>query len=427
MIKKACYCLLFLIIFKVNTTAQTTLVPGDLAFISMRLGGGTDEVTVLTFVDICPTTVIYFIDFPYRNTGGFCAFNQEFAVSLTVTTKIPAGSKITYVEGNPGTFALSAGAGNIAYAFATAANQNVGFSTSGDNIFAMQGTFAAPTIITSLKTAAYTASGGVTCNNRAHTELPSTLALGVSALFKDLGSADCLKYTGTLTGAVATIKAAVFNNANWATAANTAVGAFTITGLPTVVCPAPLPINLLQFIAEPQNNSVVIYWETATEKNNDYFTIEKSLDGFTYIELKKVNSSAPNGNSTQKINYTMLDETPYTGISYYRLKQTDFDNKTETFYPVSVEFNTGKDIKITIMPNPNNGEFVVDYTGIENNHDMKLLMRDVLGKTVYQTEFNSKDYQNSITINPNPQLTSGIYYCTLVVEEINYIVKVIVE
>lgn len=85
----------------------------------------------------------------------------------------------------------------------------------------------------------------------------------------------------------------------------------------------PLPIELLSFNALPNNDNYInLEWETASEINNNYFTIQKSLNTETWSSIADVNGV---GNSTQTVSYSILDKTPYQGVSYYRIKQTDFD------------------------------------------------------------------------------------------------------
>ena len=86
-------------------------------------------------------------------------------------------------------------------------------------------------------------------------------------------------------------------------------------------------IELLFFNAKLENNTYVdLTWSTASEINNDYFTIERSQNGVYFQEFDIVEGA---GNSTHKINYSLIDRDPFDGISYYRLKQTDYDGKFE--------------------------------------------------------------------------------------------------
>ena len=110
-----------------------------------------------------------------------------------------------------------------------------------------------------------------------------------------------------------------------------------------------LPVELLSFAAKPENGGVVVIWETATELNNDFFTIERSTDGTGFEAIATING---NGTTQNVSSYEYIDDKPVSGLSYYRLVQTDFDGTTETFRPVSVEaqFQTGNAIEI--FPNP---------------------------------------------------------------------------
>ena len=103
----------------------------------------------------------------------------------------------------------------------------------------------------------------------------------------------------------------------------------------TIITYDPLPIELLSFNAyfDPIQKSVLLNWETASELNNDYFTIERSEDGFVWNELKKIQGA---GTSSEAITYSTIDHQPFFGISYYRLKQTDFDGKFEYFDAKSI-------------------------------------------------------------------------------------------
>lgn len=239
-------CLVLLLFCCRIGSAQTVLALGDMAFLSLKVSGG-DGFACVTFKNLCPKTVIYFSDNPYRNSGGFCTSREEFCISLTVTTTIPAGTQITYNDGAPGTFTLSAGAGTIAWAFNSEAGQNNGFSSSGDNCFAFQGTYLNPSFICGIKTSAYTASGGVTCSDRAHTERPSSLTLGTSALFVNVGGNDGIYYDcSTTSGTMASLRAAINNSANWTSGASTSTRpcTFTVTDAPADPCSVTCSCNI---------------------------------------------------------------------------------------------------------------------------------------------------------------------------------------
>ena len=94
-----------------------------------------------------------------------------------------------------------------------------------------------------------------------------------------------------------------------------------------------LPINLISFDGEFSDESVILVWKTATEINNDYFTIEHSEDGINY---EQIGTEFGAGNSNTILQYSMIDDNPFEGQTYYRLKQTDYDGKFEVFPAIAV-------------------------------------------------------------------------------------------
>jgi len=108
-----------------------------------------------------------------------------------------------------------------------------------------------------------------------------------------------------------------------------------------------LPIELISFEGERRDKNVDLKWITATELNNDYFTLERSKDALNFDEIGRV---AGAGNSHAQLNYSFTDDKPFDGVSYYRLKQTDFDGKYK--YSNTVAINI-KDVEIlNFYPNP---------------------------------------------------------------------------
>lgn len=88
-------------------------------------------------------------------------------------------------------------------------------------------------------------------------------------------------------------------------------------------CTSILPIELTRFNAERDGDYVNLTWITATERNNDYFTVEQSENGFDFVVVGYMNGA---GNSSTPLAYKLIDSSPTIDkISYYRLKQTDYD------------------------------------------------------------------------------------------------------
>jgi hypothetical protein len=95
-----------------------------------------------------------------------------------------------------------------------------------------------------------------------------------------------------------------------------------------------LPIELLSFEGALNKKKVVLTWQTASEKNNDFFTIERSADNENFVTIGKVAGARQ---SDVVRSYQYLDIAPLKGINYYRLTQTDLDGHTNTLKTISIE------------------------------------------------------------------------------------------
>ncbi|WP_343749020.1 T9SS type A sorting domain-containing protein, partial [Fluviicola sp.] len=119
----------------------------------------------------------------------------------------------------------------------------------------------------------------------------------------------------------------------------------------TVNCGTSLPIGLVSFDAWAQDNtSVQLSWETSSEQNNDYFLVERSADGYDGWETVAQIDGA--GNSETPKSYATEDDFPLDGISYYRLKQIDFNGQERVHETESVYINVAGGSELVIFPNP---------------------------------------------------------------------------
>ena len=164
----------------------------------------------------------------------------------------------------------------------------------------------------------------------------------------------------------------------------------------------PLPIELISFNANAlENNSVRLDWQTATEINNDYFTVERSIDGNTWEYVNEVNGS---GNSTTTKNYFSFDLEPYKGTSYYRLKQTDFNGE---FQYSKMRIVTLKSSTIVnIFPNPTNSYLTISGSAIELE---SLKIFNILGQDVTTEVRNIKTEETKVIVDLS-LLDAGVYF-----------------
>jgi hypothetical protein len=166
----------------------------------------------------------------------------------------------------------------------------------------------------------------------------------------------------------------------------------TYTGALTI----PLPVTLVNFNAETSKSAVQLTWTTATQIENDYFSIERSADGSNWSVINTVKGA---GTSSALLNYSYTDANPVAGTSYYRLKQTDLDGKFTYSENKAVKF-TGT-TSISIFPVPNTGN-TINFKGIAEPKNELIVVRDAAGVAVYSTTLSS----NTVQL---PNLAAGLY------------------
>ena len=184
----------------------------------------------------------------------------------------------------------------------------------------------------------------------------------------------------------------------------------------------PLPISLLSFDAKCSNSKVIANWSTAVEFNNEYFTLENSNDAKNWNTVDKI---AGAGNSNQILYYQFTDEKPLGGLSYYRLKQTDFDGKSKTFSPVSVICSSEISKDIIMYPNPFQSELSLKYTNLDNGIAVFKIF-DFTGKIIINRNIEISESSSEFNLDLQ-SLPNGIYFVEYASGDFIYHQKVLKE
>ncbi|WP_026464979.1 T9SS type A sorting domain-containing protein [Adhaeribacter aquaticus] len=174
--------------------------------------------------------------------------------------------------------------------------------------------------------------------------------------------------------------------------------------------PTTLPVTLVSFDGSSQNQGVALKWVTATEENNEYFQVEKSQDGKTFRAIGKVKG---NGTTNQKQTYSFTDRSVTSGTYYYRLKQVDFNGKSEYSKIVAVKADNFNLVKAALYPNPASSSLNIDLTAfVAGTYSIKIasLTGAILkNQTISAGQVATLDVQS---------LTNGAY--VLIVEGENF-------
>lgn len=120
------------------------------------------------------------------------------------------------------------------------------------------------------------------------------------------------------------------------------------------ICPSlNLPIELLSFNGESVNDKNHLTWTTVSEINNNYYALERSANGF---DFEAIGTIAGGGTTNAKLNYSFTDNNP-NSLTYYRLKQTDYNGEFKYSYIISLVQNNESEFEI--FPNPSSGLFTI--------------------------------------------------------------------
>ncbi len=216
---------------------------------------------------------------------------------------------------------------------------------------------------------------------------------------------DVAPLTGTLAGQIFTVTGVNLQNNDYFTVGTTNIAS------------TPLPIQLLSFDVELAKGGVAANWRTSAEINNDYFTLERSLDGEKFVEAARVPGA---GNSTDVRSYGVFDYPRAKGAIYYRLKQTDFDGKASWSDVRKVNLPEIP-FYVSVYPNPvDSDEFHIELP--MDTPEASVTILNASGQLIH----------SGITHQPTSKwnvqdLPAGIYFVKVLTNDGADVVKVVVR
>jgi hypothetical protein len=411
-LRKPLFLICLFITLNSSVKAQTALGLGDIIFTGYN-SDNPDQFSFVLLKAVTAGTVINFTDNGwYGPTGTFGS--TEGVISFT-SIALPAGREIfirvallTAVQAGNAT-----SAGTVAVV-----SGSVAFSTTGDQIFAYQGTLAVPTLITALQMNVGNIVPDANCANSTVADWDGVCTISGSnptwkpASFNGAGSSavwiglpgdvttekDNAKFVNTLgmpLGTIAQVIAAVTNQANWLPDDVTPVTLptnFAYLGL------FPLPINLVSFTGKLNpDKTVSLQWKVSDQQDAQGFTVEESADGSIYRTLGTV---APNAGDT----YSLVDAQVATGKNYYRLKTTDLAGKTTYSNVVVINMKAGT--TVLLYPNPVTDVLTIQqFSTVQNK---TAVLSDGQGKILQQVKLTS--LQQPVNMERYP---AGVYILKL--------------
>ena len=181
-----------------------------------------------------------------------------------------------------------------------------------------------------------------------------------------------------------------------------------------VVKEGALPVKLTSFDGSYSNGVAKLNWQTSQELNNDRFELYRSYDGSNF-ELAATIAGA--GNSAVPKTYTYQDRINLDGNVYYKLKQVDIDGKFSFSNIVKLSANDAT-ASFKVYPNPFTDNFTASFNAPKAGI-ATMMIRNASGQAVYQKSVSIVKGNNAVSISPQ-KLSTGMYYITIINDDINY-------
>lgn len=184
----------------------------------------------------------------------------------------------------------------------------------------------------------------------------------------------------------------------------------------------PLPVNLLRFYGEQQENNVLLNWATATEKNSHHFEIERSVNGLNFENIDAVKAK---GKSAVVIAYQYADRSPSlnSNILYYRLRMVDNDGSYTYSNTIAINRNVRTTGTISVFPNPFSDEAYAEIT-LKEAAIVNSSITDLTGKVMDKNSISFDSGYHVFTL-PTNDLKPGIYFVNITQNGITSVHKII--
>lgn len=172
----------------------------------------------------------------------------------------------------------------------------------------------------------------------------------------------------------------------------------------------PLYANVTQFSVTQIQQSNSISWTTAQEKNNAYFSIQKSTDAKNFQDIARINSKGENGNSSVELNYNFVDKNQLVGANYYRLLSTDIDGKVSYVSGIKNIVVKEQQAVVHVYPNPTQDILTFSMAAHPNN---TIQLVNMNGQVVKRVDLNASVSNHNVGMSIK-EIQQGIYFLQII-------------
>jgi hypothetical protein len=166
-----------------------------------------------------------------------------------------------------------------------------------------------------------------------------------------------------------------------------------------------LPVSLIEWTGEVQEEGILLQWSTASEQSSDYFSIERRTAS---TEFEEIDRQTAQGDTQEQTNYSFFDAFPASGSNYYRLKQVDRDGTVH--YSEVIVFQFQPQTAVQIFPTLVQTHLKLDLRALEAA-TAEVRIKDFSGKQVLESSYSPPFDLEDINVG---HLRRGMY--VLIVE-----------
>lgn len=189
----------------------------------------------------------------------------------------------------------------------------------------------------------------------------------------------------------------------------------------------PLPVELIVFKGKMKGNNVVLEWATAQEKNNDFFSIERSVDGANFESIGTIVGA---GNSSTLVEYSFADHRLDEEGYYYRLKQVDYDGEyaySDIVFVSTLATQDTQEVNISIYPNPKNSSATL-YVLLDNAEGkITVEITNLKGGLIASQEYQVTEGDENVIVTFTDEIPRGVYLVKATGNSISKIARLVVE
>ncbi len=186
----------------------------------------------------------------------------------------------------------------------------------------------------------------------------------------------------------------------------------------------PLPVTWVNFTGKASKNDAALTWTLANEHNNDYFVIERSIDGVNFVKVGQV-ASYGETNNTVTYEYLDINAIALGSEIYYRIRQVDFNGASSNSQIAPVKFiSNPQSTVINVWPNPATQNIAITYKNISINENVSIKVYDISGKLVMQSAFVTSQ-TNGTAHMAIDNLPYGVYTLRLESASVNTVLRVV--